>query len=186
MMNAMKQLSLFTLVIALLVACGGGEKAASPSAELAGRIKAMEDSLFNATSYDQRKAQTLLDVYKAFAATHPLDSMAPEYLFRAAGLSKSMRDPAQSIFLYDRIITDYPSWYRLPDVFYLKAFTIDSDQDRKGEAARAYQEVINRYPDHPFAKDAKAMIENLQYTDEELIQRFEQMQQEKEAAAQAN
>jgi outer membrane protein assembly factor BamD (BamD/ComL family) len=183
---AMKQLSLFALLVALFTACGGGEKAASPSAELAGRIKAMEDSLFNATSYDQRKAQSLLDVYKAFAATHPLDSMAPEYLFRAAGLSKSMRDPDQSIFLYDRIITDYPSWYRLPDVYYLKAFTIDSDQDRKGEAERAYKEVINRYPDHPFAKDAKAMIENLQYTDEELIQRFEQMQQQQESEARAN
>jgi hypothetical protein len=70
MKTAMKQLSLFALLVALFTACGGGEKAASPSAELAGRIKAMEDSLFNATSYDQRKAQSLLDVYKAFAATH--------------------------------------------------------------------------------------------------------------------
>jgi TolA-binding protein len=110
--------------------------------------------------------------------------MAPEILFRAAGLAKSMRDPEQSIFLYDRIITDYPSWYRLPDVYYLKAFTIDSDQDRKGEAKRAYEEVINRYPEHPFAKDAKAMIENLQYTDEELIQRFQQMADS--SAAQGN
>jgi hypothetical protein len=30
------------------------------------------------------------------------------------------------------------------------------------------------------------MIENLQYTDEELIQRFEQMQQQQESEARAN
>ena len=87
-----------------------------------------------------------------------------------------MHDGEQGITLYDRIIKDYPSWKRLPDVYYLKAFTIDSDLDRKGEAKTAYEEVISRYPDHAFAKDARAMIDNLQYTDEELIQRFQQMQ----------
>jgi TolA-binding protein len=185
-MSTTMKLFLTPLVLAVvLTACGGEQKnQATPAAEDMVRIRTMEDSLFNATAYDQRKAQTLLDAYKAFATTYPLDTMAPEILFRAAGLAKSMRDPEQSIFLYDRIITDYPSWYRLPDVYYLKAFTIDSDQDRKGEAKRAYEEVINRYPDHPFAKDAKAMIENLQYSDEELIQRFQQMADS--AAAQGN
>ena len=86
-----------------------------------------------------------------------------------------MHDGEQSIALYDRVIKDFPSWRRLPDVLYLKAFTIDSELDRKGEAETAYREVIDRYPDHPFAKDARVMIENLQYTDEELIERFQAM-----------
>ena len=136
----------------------------------------MEDSVFESMSFDQRKAQALLDVYKAYANIHPQDSMAPEYLFRAANVAKSMHEGEQGLALYDRIIKDYPGWTRLPDVYYLKAFTIDSELDRKGEAKTAYEEVIARYPDHPFARDARAMIDNLQYTDEELIQRFQQMQ----------
>jgi len=177
----MKHLFALSLVVFVAIGCGSDPKPASETAAMAGKIQVMEDSLFNSTQYDQRKAQALLDVYKAYATTYPLDSMAPEFLFRAAGLAKSMRDPHQSVFLYDRIATDYPSWYRLADVYYLKAFTIDSDQDRMGEARAAYEEVIKRYPDHPFAKDAKAMIENLQYTDEELIERFQAMQDSAQA-----
>ncbi len=55
------------------------------------------------------------------------------------------------------------------------AFTIDDGLNEKGRAKQAYEEVIMRFPDHPFAKDARAMIDNLQYTDEELIERFKKM-----------
>lgn len=170
----MKKTLLFPLV-ALVLSFGCGEKT-EKATDVASRIKAMEDSVFESLSFDQRKAQALLDVYKAYANTYPQDSLAPDYLFRAANLAKTMHEGEQGITLYDRIIKDYPSWKRLPDVYYLKAFTIDSDLDRKGEAKTAYEEVIARYPDHAFAKDARAMIDNLQYTDEELIQRFQEMQ----------
>ena len=40
---------------------------------------------------------------------------------------------------------------------------------------------IRDSPDHRFAKDARAMIDNLQYTDEELIERFKKMNAEAEA-----
>lgn len=32
--------------------------------------------------------------------------------------------------------------------------------------------MINEYPEHPFARDAKAMIENLGLSDEEIIAKF--------------
>lgn len=160
-------------VIALMVGCGGGNE--SP-ADVSVRIRAMEDSLFQSLTFDRRKALAMIDVYKAYANANPYDTLSAQYLLKAANLAKSMHDGEQSVKLYDRILKDFPSWKRLPDVMYLKAFTIDSELDRKGEAETAYREVIARYPDHPFAKDARAMIENLKYTDEELIQRFQAMQ----------
>ena len=179
----MKKLLLFTSV-AFLFACGGGKTEGGDASEAVKRIRAMEDSVFANLAFDQRSAQALLDVYKAFATTNPLDSMAPEYLFRAAGVARSTHDADQSLRLYDRIIADYPSWRRLPDVYYLKAFTLDSDLDRKGEARTAYKEVISRYPEHPFAKDAQAMIDNLGLSDAELIEKFERMQQDSASAVQ--
>lgn len=175
--------SLLFLSIALtLAACSGGEKAPSgKAAEMVARIQSMEDSLFNSGTFEKRNAQALLDVYKAYAATFPLDSLAPEYLFRAAGVAKSMREPQQSIALYDRIIVDYPSWNKLADAYYLKAFTIDSELDQKGEAKRAYEEVINLFPEHPFARDARVMIEHIGLSDEELIAKFQRMAEEQEA-----
>jgi outer membrane protein assembly factor BamD (BamD/ComL family) len=181
-MKTMKTL-LPMLLLVLWTACGTSEKetATSKTAEMVERIQGMEDSLFNSGDFNMRNAQALLDVYKAYAAAYPLDSLAPEYLFRAAGVAKSMRDPEQSVFLYDRIIKDYPSWDRLADTYYLKAFTFDSEMDRKGEAQQAYQQVIDQFPDHPFAEQARLSIQNLQYTDEELVAKFKRMAEEEAA-----
>lgn len=150
--------------------------------EMTGRITAMEDSLFAKPFFDAKGAQALLDVYKAFVRKHPLDTISPEYLFRGAGVAKALGRPEEGLQLYDRIIKEYPSWDRIVDTHYMKAFTLDADLDRKGEAETAYREVIDRYPDHPFARDAQAMIDNLPYTDEELIERFRKMNEEQAAA----
>ena len=188
-MNAMKK-ALLPLV-ALLVACGGSdgpdttgkaEGADLSAVEMTGRITAMEDSLFAKPFFDAKGAQALLDVYKAFVRKHPLDTISPEYLFRGAGVAKALGRPEEGLQLYDRIIKEYPSWDRIVDTHYMKAFTLDADLDRKGEAETAYREVIDRYPDHPFARDAQAMIDNLPYTDEELIERFRKMNEEQAAA----
>ena len=181
---AMKQFPiLFLLPMILLAACGDGASERDPkAAEMAERIRMMEDSLFEHMTMERRGAQALIDVYKAYATTFPADTLAPEYLFRAANVSKNMRDPEQSIFLYDRIIRDYSGWSRIADAYYLRAFTLDSEMGNKGEAEVAYREVISRFPDHPFARDARIMIENLQYSDEELIERFKAMEQDSAAA----
>lgn len=170
------------IALFLIAGCGTKEQGGDAKADvMRERIAGMEDSLFTKMNFDQRGAQGLFDVYKAYVAAFPTDSMAPEFLFRAASVAKVLYDANQSIVLYDRIIQDYSYWERLPDVYYMKAFTIDSDLGQKGEAKRAYQEVINLFPDHAFAADARVMLENLDYTDAELIERFKAMEAERAA-----
>lgn len=142
------------------------------------RIRAQEDSLFNKAVVDRRGALALQDVYLAFAKSWPLDTMAPEYIFRAAGVSRSLKEPQKALDLYERVIKDYPDWRRMPDAWYLRALTIDSDLGNKGEAQTAYEEVIKRFPGHKFAAEAEQMIKNLPYSDAELIERFEKMNAE--------
>ena len=173
------------IAAALLMAMGCGDtakKSADPEGpdplEARERIAAMEDSLFDQDGFDMRQAQALVDVYKRYVLTFQRDTILPEYLFRAANVCRSMGDPQQTIMLYDRILQEYPSWEKLPDVAYLKAFVIDTDLGQKGEARRAYQRVINYFPDHPFAADARAMIDNLELTDQQLIERFQQMEKD--------
>lgn len=172
----MKSFSFLIPAMALLAACGGAPDNASTN-EATGavmmqqRIDSMRAELEDDTLYNARAAQELLDVYKAYAKVHPLDTLSAEYLFRAAGMSDPLGRPDESIALYDRVIRDYPGWDRLADCYYLKALTIDK-MGRKGEAKTAYEEVIARFPDHQFAHDARQMIENMMYTDEELIAKF--------------
>ncbi|MBK9760588.1 MAG: tetratricopeptide repeat protein [Flavobacteriales bacterium] len=178
-------------IITVMTSCGGGSNAKTASSmdstqgklfEARTRIRAQEDSLFTKSVFDRRGAMSLEDVYLAYAKTNPLDSLTPEYLFRAAGVARTLGEPKKTLELYDRIIKDYSSWKRIADTYYLRAFTIDNDLGQKGEAKTAYEEVINRFPDHKFAADAKQMIENLQYTDAQLIEKFEKMNAEAEKA----
>ena len=177
---------LLAIPVALLLFGCGGEARKDTPADAQARIRAMEDSVFQTLTFDKRKALALIDVYKAYANANPYDTVSAEYLFRAANVAKSMHDGMQSIKLYDRIAREYPSWKRLPDVLYLKAFTIDSELGNKGEAEMAYLAVIEAYPTHPFAKDAYQMIQNLKYTDEELIEIFQARQDSIDAAEAAN
>lgn len=169
--------TLFMLWAALMVACSGGgkPKADETRQEATVRVRAMEDSLYAKPGVDRKGAQALLDVYLLYAQRYPLDSLTPEYIFRGASIRSTLGDPNGSIALYDRIIRDFPGWSKIADTYYLKAFTIDNGLQQKGEAEKAYKEVIRRFPEHRFAKDAEQMILNLKYTDEELIQRFEAM-----------
>lgn len=180
----MKKSILFILPLFLL-ACGGSDTASTSDAKMLEsrtRIRAMEDSIFDHGAFDQRSMQSLVDVYKAYAVAFPNDSLAPEFLFRASTTVKSMHDPEQAIMLCDRVIKTYPEWRRIVDVLYMKALTLDDDLDQKGAAKTAYEQVIQAFPDHQFARDSKVMIENLEYTDEELIERFKQRELEEAAA----
>jgi outer membrane protein assembly factor BamD (BamD/ComL family) len=168
----------------LLVSCGGsgdtpkteGESTVELTAEASfERIKAMEDSVYNQKSFDPRGVQSLHDVYGVFLKRFPNDTLTPHVLFRAASTGRQLGRGQESINQYDRIIKDYPQWYRVPDAAYMKAFTLDDQLGQKGEAEVAYKEVIANYPDHHFARDAQAMLDNLHLTDEELIKKFEEM-----------
>lgn len=175
------RLSLLLPPLLLLAACGGSPPSADQQMmEGRQRIRAKEDSLFDHAAFDQGSADMMIAEYKAYAQAFPLDSMAPEYLFRAAGMHKSNHQPELAIKLYDWVADNYQSWRRRPDVLYMKALTYDDDLDQDGEAKRIYEQVINEYPEHPFARDARAMIENLGLTDEEIIAKFKAMNAEQE------
>jgi hypothetical protein len=45
--------------------------------------------------------------------------------------------------------------------------------NQKGKAKEYYEKVIDNYPDHVFAKEARVAIQHLGKTDEELIEEFE-------------
>ncbi len=173
------QTSLLIAVIGLSIfaSCGENSTAVSKAADqdtlASTRIRVMEDSL--SAKPDQKNAQALYDVYLLYAKVHPLDSLAPEYIFRAANMRISFGDPKAGITLYDRIIANYPTWRKLQDTYYLKALTIDNDLQQKGAAKQAYEEVIEKFPDGRFTAEAKQMIANMQYSDEELIKKFEAM-----------
>lgn len=182
---------LLPLIVLLLAACGGGSDKASDNAQadstlvtpafMAGRIHAMEDSIFANPAFDRRGAVALLDVYQAYARAYPADSLSPEYLVRAAGIQRNLKDPQAAIDLFDRIIRDYPNWKDIVVCYYQKGLIYQDDLKQLGAAKTAYEEVLRRFPDHVFGQEAKLMIDNLQYSNEELIERYRKQNEQAEA-----
>lgn len=177
--------SLLTFVV-LFFACGGDDQSASSTntdqpteevvaAEQQKNIAKLEDELYQKNlQFDRRAANQIFDVYLAYAAEHPLDTLTPEYLFRAGQVSTGLKKNELAIKIYDRIIENYGAWNKIVEVKFMKGFTYENHLDRLGAAKEVYQDIVYDHPDHPLAAQAKQLIDNMQYSDEELIKKWQE------------
>ena len=169
-----------------LFACQSGEvpanneaDAAASEAKLSAKkqaiIASLEDSLYTEEmKYERRPAKQIFDLYLAYAAEHPLDTITPEYIFRAAQVATGLGNNEFSIKLYDRVIKEYPGWKKVPEAKFMKGFTYENHMDQQGAAIDAYEVLIYDHPNHVLTPQARQLIENMQYTDEELIKKWKE------------
>ena len=161
----------------LLASCGGPEtKSEEKELTIEESIAEMENELFNSnqTKIDKRKALDLVNLYVEYADQYPDDPISPEYLFMASDISMNLNRPTQTIKLFDKIMTTYPSYNKTSSALFLKAFVYE-DQLHDYDAAKKYYELfIEKYPDSEFADDAVVSLQNLGKSPEELIREFEE------------
>jgi TolA-binding protein len=58
----------------------------------------------------------------------------------------------------------------MPEVYFLKAFILDEDLDKKDDAKKAYTDLINEFPDNALSAQAAVLLDQLYMSDEELIE----------------
>ncbi|MFA5195519.1 MAG: tetratricopeptide repeat protein, partial [Bacteroidales bacterium] len=135
---------------------------------------------------DKTKVEELITLYKKFAEEFSDDSLAPEYLYKGATLLMNSEQNDEAINLLDRIFKDYPSFNKLPEALFLKAFIYENNIKNINKAREAYKDFLNKYPDSDLADDAKISLENLGKTPEQIIKEFEQkMKQQEDSLAAA-
>lgn len=144
--------------------------------ELTTMVEALHDSLVNPTSLElsAKHAEQLMTYCLTYAEKFPEDTISAEMLYKASRSARGMQQFDQSVAIYDKIITNYPNYSKLPECYFFKAFVFDNDIKDKPKAEVAYKEVIAKFPEHRFAADAKLLIEHLYLSDEELIKLFEE------------
>lgn len=120
--------------------------------------------------FNESSARVFVDACEAFAMALPEDPESPEYLFKAAETSNTLRTYEKSFSLYDWIIDNYPRHDRAPISLFMKGFLFDGTLNDSTNAARYYNEFLEKYPSNQFAKDARILLENLGKTDEEVLQ----------------
>ena len=141
-------------------------------------IEDFEDSIFESavaadeTTADQLTAPNTADeltkLYTAFADKYPDDTLAPQYLLKAAESQSNVIHTEKAIALFDRIINNYPDFEEIPICYFLKgnAYELNSQYD---EAKAAYQTFVEKYPDHYLADQTRYVISHVGMSPEEML-----------------
>ena len=159
----MKKLTLITFAALLMVACGPSRE------ERISAIEDFEDSIFeSAVAADPQVADQLTQLYVDFADKYPKDSLAPQYLMKAADVQSNVLHTERAVELFDRIIQDYPDFDEVPMCYFLKgnALELNSQMD---EAKAAYEEFLAKYPDHYMAEQTRKMLPLIYMSNEEKL-----------------
>ena len=109
-------------------------------------------------------------------------ALAPEFIFRAAGIHETMHHTDEALVLYDRVGKDYPQWENRVVLLFKKAVMLHNE-GRLGEARTAYMEVIASYPDHKFAKDARVLVESMGTGQQDWIKNAQEKEDDPDAGS---
>ena len=143
-------------------------------------LKNAEAALFNEDmSTNAEAVATAIETFSKYAEANPKAADAPEYLFKAIEVSiNTHQDPKQSIDLVNKLVSGYPEYDKNPVALFMLASFVYEDQKQEYDKAReTYRQIIDNYPDSPFAKDAAIAVKQVGMTPEQLIEMFEANQE---------
>ncbi len=138
-------------------------------------LKMFNDSIYR---LDEKMAHLYVDACEAAVMAQPELQNAPEYLHRAAGTARTLRDIPKAITLYDWIIERYPTHPRGATSLFLKAFTFDNDLKDFENARTYYTDFLAKYPENESAESARFLLENLGKSEAELLEILEKKSKE--------
>lgn len=181
----MKNILLLLIGISVIFACTETKN----KSDYLENINKLENNMYTDTvsfEIDTKIAKNLINAYDSFATDFPKDSLAPDYLFKSAEISRALSNPDKSIENYNKVINDYKDYKRMPYCIFLKAFVYENQLNDIIKAKKYYTKFVDNYPDHDFADDAKVLIENLGKSPEELIKSFEEKNKNKKDSLEQN
>lgn len=154
---------------------------AATEAQLISTLGQLESQLRESSgkTLDTAKINTFVQNAETLAQRFPQDSLAPLYLFKAAELRHASGKWAEAVELWGTVDSKFKSYQRSPEALFMQGFVSENDLQDREQAIRYYEVFLAKYPQHPMADDARALIENLKkgISDQELIEQFEQQQQ---------
>lgn len=172
-----------TALIALALVAGGcsgegqeGSAEAEETVEIdpVENIANLEKLLVEQTGDDLAKitAKNLVLAYDKYATENPDDAQSPEMLLKAADIQNSdyLRWYDKAAETYKRIYETYPNHEKKTFAMFMYAMVNDFSLENKEEAKRAYNELIELFPDDEWSEQARQRLPTVDMTDEEFIE----------------
>ena len=138
------------------------------------RILELEALVYSdtATILNVPVAVELAGLYTHLVKEYPANKDGADLLFKAGELYMNAKQGNKAIAQFKEVHTRFPASDKAPIARFLKGFVAETILNDDQLAKRSYQEFISAHPDHKLAEDAKASIELVGLTDEELLIRL--------------
>jgi outer membrane protein assembly factor BamD (BamD/ComL family) len=164
---------LFTLVTLFTIT-----SCSNPKKKLNDNISTLEKELYVSQSLDKSKGENLINLYAEFAKQFPEDTASANYLYKAAEISMNLQLGVKAIGYYDDLLSAYPNYSKKAECIFLKAFIYENQLNNLEEAKKYYTQFLDEFPTHQLAKDAEASLKYLGKSAEELVEMFQQINEE--------
>lgn len=121
-------------------------------------IEQMEVQLLDPTmAIDSTTVLQLVSLYDQYIENFPDDSMSQVYLYSSAERMINIGDNEEAVERFNRIIARYPDYDGIPYCYFFKAFALEQ-ASRIEEAINAYEEFLQRYPNHFLADGLRTTL----------------------------
>lgn len=174
----MKRLS-YVLALVLFGACANDQTGTTENNPLQenlsdNRIAELEAIVYSdtVTVLNVEIAVELANLYASKVNENPMDSTSDKLLFKAGELYMNAKHGNKAIARFKDVHTRFPASERAPVARFLKGFVAETVLQDTELAEQFYTEFVTAHPEHSLATDAKASIELLGLSDEELMERF--------------
>jgi len=125
------------------------------------------------TEIDPTTASNMIQAYISFAENFKEDSLAPEYLYKAADISMNMNQGSQAILYLENLKLKYPDYKNIPVCLFLQAFIYEDQLKDYKTAESLYNQFMEKYPNHELYDDAESSVNNMGKSLEEIIESFQ-------------
>jgi TolA-binding protein len=133
------------------------------------------DSLLLASEVLNPKLAVEAIVVFTDVATHcGNDSLAPEFLLKGGQVAQAIKNYTKAEELFKKCAAAFPKYKNRGAALFLLARLYDEASMLNNEVAAKliYSQIIMEYPTSSYATDAKACLQNIGKTDEQIVQEF--------------
>jgi len=138
------------------------------------KAKHLDSLLLAAEALNPKLAVDAIVVFNDFSTNCGNDSLAPEFLLKGGQVAQTIKNYSKAEELFKKCTIKFPKYKNRGAALFLLAQLYDevSMLNNETEAKIIYTQIIMEYPKSSYANDAKACLENIGKTDEQLVQEF--------------